>query len=247
MGMCAVTFFCPPMCCCSMAASSIAPCFVPWVAVHWAWLLAAAVALIIGLGLYIDMTIKCTALTGFSRGWAPVNGTGIWVNASLMQTSWSGSPAPGSGVPVFGNGSLALGNASLMSGPPAFADVWWPQPGEGHDGEVLVNFTKLDLGRALPRSWSPLPTAYSGACMSENSADYMGQGILAAIFLSNGASLLAVSAFAMVLKKTVGSCCGRSFERVSQMERPVTVGLPVLISEDISMIGVPLKQEPTMA
>ncbi|CAE8594949.1 unnamed protein product [Polarella glacialis] len=190
MGMCAMTFCCPPMCIASTIATSIPTCCAPRIALHPAWLVVAVVALVIGLGVYIDMTIKCTELTGRSLGWAPLEGTGVWVNGSLYD--WN------------------MNSSEPFSEPP---ELWLPPPGQGHDGEVLVNFTKRDLGFLEPQAWSPFPTAYSGkSCYSTQNGNYFGQGLIAAIFLSIGASLLSVSAVALLLKKTTGECCGRPFE-----------------------------------
>lgn len=112
-------------------------------------------------------------------------------------------------VPVNGTG-VWVSNATDFSWD---TDVYWPQPDKGHEGEVLVNFTKEDLGISEPWSWSLSPFAYSGSgCWSEGSGAHAGQGMLTALLLALGTALLVVAAVVKVVEKTCGTCCGRPFK-----------------------------------
>jgi len=82
MGMCAVTCCCPPMCAGASLASSVVASCAPRITLHPAWLLVSLASLLTGLGVYIDLTFKCQAVSAPWLGNEPVPGTGVWVNAS---------------------------------------------------------------------------------------------------------------------------------------------------------------------
>jgi len=194
--MCAVTCCCPPMCGLSSAASGVVSCLCPRMTLHLAWLLSFFVVLAVGLGLYIQLTFLCQAVTARDLGHVPENNTGIWVNNSLGATQY----AKNQWFP---------------------RQCSWPSHGicddfvdiNGHSAQemfVLVNYTERNLGTAPPAPWSPSPLAYQGSgCWSEGSSEYFGQGLLASLFMSVGASGLLVAAIVKALQKAGKRCCGK--------------------------------------
>mmetsp|Transcript_91370 Transcript_91370/g.293455 ORF Transcript_91370/g.293455 Transcript_91370/m.293455 type:complete len:109 (-) Transcript_91370:122-448(-) len=97
-------------------------------------------------------------------------------------------------------------------------DIWFDV--SSHPGEVLVNYTKVDLGSYKP-AWSPSPLAYTdGGCWSEGNGVYTEQGFFAAAVLGGSSSLLLVALAVWLVKMTLGSCCGTPLKVEPAQEAP---------------------------
>eukprot|EP00931_Biecheleriopsis_adriatica_P093947 TRINITY_DN67665_c0_g1_i1.p1 TRINITY_DN67665_c0_g1~~TRINITY_DN67665_c0_g1_i1.p1 ORF type:complete len:207 (-),score=26.32 TRINITY_DN67665_c0_g1_i1:35-655(-) len=201
MGMCAVTVCCPPMCAGASIASSILVCCLPRIAILPIWIAVAAVALMIGLGVYLDLTFKCQAVSAPRLGNEPVPGTGVWINVSDQD---------------------AMRYAE---------SIWYPPSGtRDGEVLVNATIKDLGWGTPPPWSPSPL-AYQSAPCWSEGSGAYLVQGMAASFFMSVGAAGLLISLVTFVLKRTSGTCCGRPFEKqetqASSMQAPVAMGAPL--------------------
>jgi len=184
MGMCAVTCFCPCCCVAGTGLFSVPACCKPSLTFHPVWLVAAVVAFLAGLSVYVDLTFKCYDLWRPSCTWEPAAGTGVWVSD-----------------PPDGSARMFITDSG----------VWLPRPGEGHVGEILVNFTANETCTPHTKSWSLSPLAYEGnGCWSEggNSAGaYFNQGLFTSLLLSMGLSMLLMSACTKLSEKTQGGKC----------------------------------------
>eukprot|EP00929_Paragymnodinium_shiwhaense_P100849 TRINITY_DN63483_c0_g1_i1.p1 TRINITY_DN63483_c0_g1~~TRINITY_DN63483_c0_g1_i1.p1 ORF type:complete len:210 (-),score=0.41 TRINITY_DN63483_c0_g1_i1:157-786(-) len=200
MGMCAVTCCCPPLCGVSSSAAGIVSCIAPRVPLHKAWWISSSLVLVAGLAVYIHLTFLCRDLTAYDLGHEPKNQTGLWVNASNLTDSdrplWF---ARGCDWPATG---LCEDNVDRL-GKRAQSDF--------KDQIALVNYTKVHLGVAEKVSWSLSPLDYQGGngCWSEGSGAYFGNGIMAALLMSIGASGLLISLIILIIQRTSGECCGR--------------------------------------
>eukprot|EP00928_Gymnodinium_smaydae_P013459 TRINITY_DN14905_c0_g4_i2.p1 TRINITY_DN14905_c0_g4~~TRINITY_DN14905_c0_g4_i2.p1 ORF type:complete len:209 (+),score=11.16 TRINITY_DN14905_c0_g4_i2:80-706(+) len=202
MGMCAVTICCPCMCVCASSAASIPSCFAPWIVLYRGWLLLALASIIVGFGTYIDLTFKCQAVSGPYLGQEPVNGTGVWVNASTFE------------------------------GFQYARSIYNPPPGSARSGEVLINATLRDLGYGKKAwSISPL-AYQGAPCWSEGNSAYFLQGLLCSLMLSVGAGMMLISLIVALVKKGGGTCCGHPIERPqSQQQQEQLLNAPVVIGE----------------
>ncbi|CAK0838220.1 unnamed protein product [Prorocentrum cordatum] len=199
MGMCAVTFCCPPACAGLTCVSGVLTCAKPTIVLHKVWLIGSSLLLLLGLGIYLHLTFACRDLTATSLGFEPENQTGVWVNATA-QLPWTAA-------------KLWLPRMCDFPTTGICDDFVDEEGARAQEQFVLINFTERDLGIRERLPWSPSPLAYQGfGCWSEGSGDFFFNGILAAFAMAAGASALLMSSVVFGLKRTGNSCCGRPLE-----------------------------------
>lgn len=127
----------------------------------------------------------------------------LTVKCQSETSVWLGTePVPGTGVWVENTSRIGVG-----------VRVWFPRPGEGHDGELLVNYTARDLGFSENFGWSPSPLDYqSTPCWSDGAGAHALQGVIAGCVMAVGFGMCTVSILTKLSKITFGECCGKEFE-----------------------------------
>jgi hypothetical protein len=126
-----------------------------------------------------------------------------------------------------------------------------PGPGEDHEGEVLVNFTWVDLGYSEERPLSLNPVDYQNSgCYSDagQPPPYMLNGLASACLMAAGCALLMVSAAVKLLEVTLGSCCGKPIKpppQSSQAEDLNRSAVPVIGMQEVPAPAVAAAAPPS--
>lgn len=154
--MCAVTLCCPPILAASTLLASLPTYWFARAALHPVWWALGLIILVVGLGMYIDLTVKCRNTTSRWLGVLPVNGTGVLINASLPQPEgtpqWFGVGVP-AGMQLVNFTSNDLGYSTPIAWSPSpfgyeNSPCWSEGMGAYFDYGIAISFC-LSIGTAL--------------------------------------------------------------------------------------------------